>query len=496
MDIENFKNLVKKFDKVISENDINETMPKPVAKTIVKIGSLPFQINHEIKKFSLDILEKYNAFKREKTEEPLEKKLSDTEMRNISETIRGIRSLPKEEQQQKLAEVKESLSWFKIELGKAEQKIITGLLENPPQTKEATFEYIKTNLAHLPVPFNEYGGILALSDNFFERYQSIQKMRETMTDEQLFNEACNKDPVGDIEVKTTPVGFYFRTHDLQDYSNLYFRNENDPKDVNENKERMLDANKSGGFKNFGLTVENAQGKFFLGRNKSVYEHELQHVIYGTMEQEMDEVWASGRFSEQVNDFWKRFPENQEDSIGNFLEKRKQTREILKELYERRLPYVLNRGKDELLAYTIDNDHSTSKIYDILSAPLGLYNYFRNQKDNLTSLPYISDYQVEIPESIQKEIDTHEEWDIRYDLGKEYREKEVKKIEAYFNSYADEVGTKIFVKKYHDILWEGAESLQKLKDSGIEREVIVRILTREPLDKWPKVVQRLLEKPTS
>ncbi len=496
MNFESIKNSIrdklKNADKIILENDIHETIPKPVAKTMVRFGSLPGQLKTELNRAGINLKEDIYSATQELVKNTPKQKISDHEIRYLSQTLSKLRQLPVTEKEQKLKDIKESLAWFKIEAGKAEDKIIKDLLNNPPASKEDAFKRIENHLRHLPLSFNDYGAIMAISDSFYQRHKDTLETRAVKTDSEIFNLACGSTPSGEIEVMTTPLGFYIRAHDLGDYAKLWYADDDESLSPVEKKSRMISVNKSGGFKRGALTTENAQGKFFLGYPKTVYDHEEQHAVYGLMKFEIGDVWNTDQFTEQIQAFWSKKNSEDGDSIEDIFGNRKEARGIVEDLYNKRLSYVLDRGKDEVLAYMIDRDRTAAGIYDLLTDPDGLYNYYEKQKSALVDIDYIGTYDISIPESIQTEISKHEDWLDQYNFEEEYKRNELVKIYEYFDTFKEDVGWEIFVDKYHKILAEGISAFEDLKESGLKRDVIVRILSHEPLDKWPKVAKRIIE----
>ena len=77
---------IKNLNEIIHQNDIEETLPKPLARSMNMIGNLPRQINREIDGFSEGIIEKYNEIKRDLEGKNFKQKLSDHETKYLSET--------------------------------------------------------------------------------------------------------------------------------------------------------------------------------------------------------------------------------------------------------------------------------------------------------------------------------------------------------------------------------------------------------------------------
>lgn len=487
---------MKNLNEIISQNDINETLPKPLVRNMNMIVSLPRQINREIDGFSEGIIEKYNEIKRDFKGENFKQKLSDHETKYLSETLANLKILPKEERAKKIQDIKETLAWFRIKFGYAEKKIIKDLYASPPQSKEDVFKRAQNHLKNLPISLELYAAIMHVTDAYFERSQKVRTMKENMTDEELFSAVAGKQPIGPIEIKEAPLSIYIRAHDLKDYTDLYTPKLDDKEETSEElKERMKEAHKSGGFKNHTTTADNAQGRLFLGSKRSVYNHEVQHTLYELYEDlrlELREVWDDNLFDEEARSLWERNFQTKitHDSMNKGFAG---AQRILEALYERRLPYILDRGKNEILAYTLDGDNHIEDIRETLTARDGLYNYLEIHKDFLQRIPYVTYYNINIPADIRADIKLTGDWEIDYEQEYQYKKGQAEQIGEYFENFKETLSLKVYVYKYKKILNEGLDCVQDMKDAGFAKETIVRILNHEPINRWPKLTKRLLAK---
>ncbi len=426
----------------------SKILPRPVYRAMmVSFGGL-VSVPAEISRRMHEVGEKNKEEHFEDTGSGFEKRLSDTEMTDFSETLKAIKKLPQKEKEEKIKDFKETLAWYKYETGQRQTRVMKKIFENPDAALIDLKKIISEEFAGVPItdfPIND------VVEKYYIRHHKIQELRnEFINDKELFKELIGVDPVGRIEIKTTPVSFYIRAHSIEDYTRIHnFGSE----DIT--REDMREARRSGGVKinaarhdelrGGGIIAENADEVPFLGESYRTFEHEEQHAIYAFFKQEVDIATSTEQLIDKIDE-----AKNKEEFEGLF-----------EEYYRSKRLGMEERAKDEALAYFL-NDKNPKYIEDTLLDEKGLYNYHENNKF------YYNHYPIGMPDSF-------------YDLAdSQYRSEIIKRAQD-----------KIYKDEYKKLVKESLKGLHGLSKAKIPKRLIISILTHEPLAKWKKTAERIL-----
>ena len=489
----NVNKILRDRQNFLDENDIHQTIPKETVREINRDQALISDLEREIKYSTKQIFEKYKEYRLEKRSPRFSQKISPEEYLNLSETIRHAKLLSHPERAQKIKDIKETIMWFRFELGQAEKRIVKSISEHPPKSL-ATLEHLcRSELSSLPIGPDMQEKIDLICRRYFARNKKMQELRDQFpNDKDLFKELIGHDPIGPVEIINSPVGFYIRAHDLEDFTrvgNIWMTREFASKD--ERKEIMQDANKAGGYKlngalhkelkGGGIMTENSKGRLFTGYSKEVYRHEVQHALHDFFNDSFHDSTAEWNFSTSVV---ASAPEKCKNALAQvYLEKRRKK--------------IDPRAKDEILAYTTDQGRSSKSIKETLLDKEGLYDYFeKSDKDSLTKIPHVyiqfSDERIKKDILIQNLLKNDSGNNRVYELLEPYEEAENRHIKKILEPVKDVIIKKIFEKDYTKTVSDGIECVTKLQKAGLDTALIVRILTHEPLHSWKKLTARLLE----
>ncbi|MBP9852172.1 MAG: hypothetical protein KBC67_02820 [Candidatus Pacebacteria bacterium] len=386
------------------------------------------------------------------------KKLTDEEIIDISVTILNVHTLRKEDKKAKLDDIKETLGWYRHEIAQREAKLIDDIFKSPnADLADLTF------MAHdafsgIPMPFDAREQIDDILYRYYERNQKIQEMRNSHPDDrELFRELFNIEPIGRIEIMTTPISFYVRAHDILDYTHIHSRRWLDPEDKAISKDSIKRARQSGGVKlgnalqselKGGILVENAGHHPFVGSARRTFQHEQQHALQHFFNERFDKVFADEKAQAES------LAMERKEDLGPLL---------LRYFRERRTP-IEEYARDEIFAFLV-NDTSLNEIKKDLFDKKGLYSYYEDNKGYYNSTP---------------------ELEARQDVA-----QAIKEGKPTFDEIVTDVTQKVYVEEYKKNVSEALECIKKLRDGGVPRNLIMRIFTHEPLAGWKKLTNRIL-----
>ncbi len=386
------------------------------------------------------------------------KKLTDEEISDISETILNVHKLPREDKKAKLDDIRETLGWYRYEIAQREEELIGVIFKS--QDADISELTIMARNAFADIPISEYvrEQIDDIIYRYYERNRKIKVLRKNNPDDRvLYRELFGVEPIGPIEIITTPISFYVRAHDIFDYAHIHSTGGIDSEDKSISKDSLERARQSGGSKlnnaripelKGGIIAENAGHHPLSGSARRTFQHEQQHAL-------------KDFFNEQ---FYKIYADLKAQAESLAMEKKDELRPLLLRYFRERRFEIEESAKDEIFAYFL-NDVSFAKIKEVLFDEEGLYTYYKNNKGHYDSTP-----ELEATDSVAEAI---------------------KNEKPTFDEIVGEITQKVYVEEYKKNVSEALECIKKLRDGGVPRNLIIRMFTHEPLTGWKKLTNRIL-----
>lgn len=372
--------------------------------------------------------------------------------------IRTILKASKDERKEKLAIFKEKLTFQKVGLARVQDIMVDEIRRKPEESKEKLYEMA----VDLGSEFGMNDEQKRLTENALEKYEkqhkAIEKIqKEHKKDEDLFKELFWKDPKGKIEVVQGPVSLYFKCYDFEDYLTIFYSNQRShygkKRDFTEEEKAEAMGCKginvfSSSHPNIGRAImaENDSG---IGRNPKegessvIFIHEEQHMINSIFEKET------------------MFDPNNPDNVRNV-----------------RQSFLTAETKEE-----------REKIL------ISFFRQFRKNAEAFAKDEMLAHYKDGHDDMALAELTLSKEDGGGYDYLEEPKKAEYLwlKTSDEIRALAKEVIEKVLSKEYQEILANGVRAVRKMETAGYEKEEIITLLTHEPLAKWEKVVERVLEK---
>lgn len=395
---------------------------------------------------------------------------------NQSNTVKESVAL----QLDRLKDIKETIAWFRFELGRAEKRISKRVFDDVPKSLEGLYETCNQELKELPISPELSEKIKRVCKKFFIRNKKIQEMREEFPDDvELFKQITKQNPVGKIEIITTPINFYIRAHTLEDYAKIYhLKSYNDLIATQPVTDIFSKANESLGVMipnahepelHGAITAENTALINSIEESKSVFVHETQHSLYRFFHEEFNAALANDYFQKEVSVLTK-------DNVSEYTR-------IYTRLLRTRREKMEAWAKDEIFAFLIEGAKKLITIEDMLLKSNN-YNYYADaDKELLLAIPDISISSIKKPFEF-KDIET-----INDRLDYDPRLKTVATIKEGFEKIKDAVAEKVFVDEYKKNVHLAMMSVQTLRKQGFDDELIINILTHEPLNRWPSLAKK-------
>ncbi len=370
--------------------------------------------------------------------------------------IRGILKVPKEERHQKLAEFKEKLAFQQVGLARVQDILIDEIRSKPEGKMEEFYDLAA-----------EMGGEFGMNDRqrrnmgealskYERQHKAVLKIRKEFSkDKELFSQLFGSQPKGEIEILTGPVSLYFKCHDFEDYMAVCFheKRKGSGKKRDFTEEEKAEAWDSGAiniystaYPNIGwaITAENtAKIKLPGALDKDSHQkfaHEEQHIIksFFDTEEMLDPDSPGIQFSVRKNFLAAETEEEKEKILGDFFRMFRHNAEDL--------------AKDEILAYY--KDGRFDRVEGLLLASWeegGMYDFLEEPKKANYLWLKSSDEVRELTKRVKE---------------------------------------RVLVDEYREIITSGINAVQKMEQTGYEKEEIIALLTHEPLAKWGKAVKRI------
>jgi hypothetical protein len=501
--IEQFtKNIKKTFHNNVSDS---------TREKVVKIVNLPSQIKDEVK-IRIDQYEQERKQKSFLKKDTYEQKLTNGEMLHMPHVFSLLQRMSREDRKERIVDIKESINWLRIECAKREDGLIKKIFQNESLTSEQINTLIHETFDDLPVTENQLQVIENISEKFLTRNEKVKELRvQFPVDTDLFRELIGCEPVGEVEILDTPVGFYIRTQNKIDYTKVYHLGEVSSwssvdisasdfkasfKGLYQKAQKSLGvqihASLHDDLQGGGITAENANHSFLLGRSKDTFIHETQHAVHKFFKQELD--------ASLIEDgLWDKM-------TGISIADKQEIESTLSNIFRQRRRDIEERAKDEIFAQIKSGLISPEVLQTIMLTGEehgGGYDYV---SDSLLTLSYTPDSfsTFSHPDLLNREyarfdstVSIEETNKIKYENDKYrndmYRIKEEQKEKVnYINQIRGSIFRKVYREEYAQIINNAIDVLKEFDQNDIPRNVAIRLLTHEPLRNWKKIARRLFE----
>ena|GEM_PF-1528494 len=414
--------------------------------------------SYGIREKVFELLEKegINVIRKEekKTEEPTDEKNEFDPEKELG----NILNVPKSERSEKVKEIKRKLLEQQERLAEIQENIINEIRKNPDASFDELYEMATT--AGEQVGMNEKQKEIAkkVISAYVAKHNKIKEVRaQYFDDKELFNALFGAQPVGEIEVIQGPMTLYFRCFDVRDYTLIRKPGLLDSSDITD--EHIAEANTTGGTSIASSRIPGLEGTI-IAENSSL-------PMYNSKSPENNQKESDyTRIHEEQHAIKRLFREKKRiDELSNVetIEKLKEvkTREEalmgLKRFFQFHREFGEIGAKDEMLAYLKDGGLNRDQIISSLTKSEkdgGIYDYFSDK------------------EELKKFISEN--------IAEEYKD------------LADEVMNQVFEVEYRKLLEKSIDAFRRLEQNGYSKDKAIALLIHEPLSRWEKVVNRLLE----
>lgn len=376
--------------------------------------------------------------------------------------LQAIRRAPAKERAVKLEKFKEKLAWQKQGFAVIQTELIKFIRKTPDASLGMLYEYVRDLSPKYGLTEEQKEIAEKILTEYTHKHEAVRAIRKEYPDDrELYQNLFGVAPKGEIEIIEGPMTLYLRCHDIEDYARIY-RHTNS--DQNPSQQDIEIADMSGGV-SIGtaptpelmgtIIAENAKGRPLNHFTVPILRHEEQHAIKRLFVEhyEVARLWEALEAIEQTGKV-----ENRADMLKLFTKRYlRRGREYNGE----------ERAKDEILAYFKGGDMQPSQILETLTLSRekgGLYDYFTEKKEGFKEV---------ILDALKMG-----------DPSKKVSDEELKTI--------DESMGEVFGSEYRALLKDGIDAFVMLREHGYSTEKAKNFLITEPLRKWKRTVERMLE----
>ncbi|MDP2598437.1 MAG: hypothetical protein Q8P49_01250 [Candidatus Liptonbacteria bacterium] len=404
------------------------------------------------------------------------------------ERVGGLyRIAPKKMKKELVRDYKEKLIFQKQGITGLQVELSERLSKKPDMDREQLLNIIGL-FAHLfGFTLKQVRIAEGMIDDYIRRHTAIREVRKQFpSDDALFKELFGRDPHGKIEVVESPASLYFRCFDAEDYALIFSQKFLVRADVN--KEDVVAANMSGGVSIPGANKPGLEGAIIAENTASLMESENTSVKF---------LWKLA--SLQKPGFEKKVDEaalKSLDMIKNI------TRASSKITHAHENRHAVNNLFKKLWS---DSRFlmTWSQIYEKPDQKNALVDYVRgireeNSDDRIKDEILAFLYSGTDPESIFSILTREKEKGGLYDFLSFYRTAYLETLKKKLGGDIDDsflraAIEKVFVDEHRKLIKDGIDAFVKLEQNGYSKEGVVAALVNEPLTKWKKVANRLLQK---
>lgn len=377
------------------------------------------------------------------------KKLSSAEEQLPPEKKREIRL-------QKLEDMKQQMEKQKAQIAFLQVKLLQKIQRQPDlSAKEFLDEVI--NSAHI---YKFSPAQVDFFQNFIQEYQKRHKAIKKIyrlhpDDKELFKFFFGREPQGHVQVKKSPLAFYFKCANQNDYARIY--NEKfEPEDEVTPQQKDKALNSYGCKINYpkipelyNSIIAESSSQIDEKQSKQTFQHETQHVLNTLFKDEQVRYSAIWDIKQAQT------PKERKKALERFMK------------FKREEEFDIDVAKDEILAFYQDG-RSLNDIKDHLTDP-----YKENSRGKIISGLYDYFHQPEY---------AYFKKDILYVIAQAL---DLKTHETEINELLE----KVFTTDYHKQISERLNNIRQLQAKGYSRAQTVALLTPEHIDHWPKIANR-------
>lgn len=324
--------------------------------------------------------------------------------------------------------------------------------ENRPSVAEVRefFNQIDTEHPEIMSLFNkrETGIFDQIVSEVIKKYEVTRKYEEMYEGrpEEFFEALFGKKPVGKIEVEALPMGLLVKCYDPRDIEKymkpnttthgLYLGDQINIKEL------------------FNLVILENVSAHDINRSRYTIKHEEGHIFNHIVMSKFEE-----NIGDKFYDTWKEMLDLKV-SNGSLDIRREKAEKIAKKILQLRFKYFYEGFlADEILATAQSGYYKDAgTFYEKISAQGGNYDFIDMGRKNIPIFLKKNGYPGFVIDAIE---------------------------------YAFGPGSEKLRKRQNKLIKEGIEAINKLKEThGIDGAIA--ILDKEPLHRWPKVVERIEE----
>ena len=375
--------------------------------------------------------------------------------------VAKIAKLPKEEKREALERFKEDYAEQRVGILRLHNEIENKIEEDPDISRDELDEMIFMAAEELRLSVRQFERMSGILNTYERVHQKVRHLRETyQDDEELFEEATGKKPIGKVHIMETPVTLHFVCEDMDDY--LAARG---IEGADRRTKKMFKTER--GFRiplEDGITFGNGSDEanslksrlfsFFSASTFDPAEHER------TKEHEM---------KHQVFEFFKNFKHGNAIALDkeqlSVAENTEEKIKIMARLLRNTLTMVEDvTGEEMLIAYL---------------------HYFSNNSARFSSEEVTENFEGRYRSYIVGNANS-----VGTDIlskSKFLSSEEVAKTEKIVGGLKENA----LASHYSNIL-EGVTAVRKLEKADFGTQDILNLLGPENLQNWPKVVDRILE----
>jgi hypothetical protein len=379
-----------------------------------------------------------------------------------------IRQAPSSERKQMLADFKQKLAEQKGGFGVMQHEMIRFIRQNPDAPKEELYKQIDDYGQRFSLTEDQKTTAKGIIDEYSKKHEAVRDMRKKYPDDaKLYEATFGVAPKGKVEVVEGPMTLYFKTQNAEDYARIYTAGRReDPNTIS--PANLQESGVTGGASLNWAPAPELQGTIIAG-NASLRTQQNQPSFLrrsARKRYETEEAWAKRiQIHEEqhaIKRLFKDVKSKREDwGIWDDSSPEQQRNILMRSFRSTREIFADSRIKDEIMAYLKSGQDPKETIQYLLKpkGEKGLYDYLEGKKES----------------KIKEEQEFLQEYNHSYDPA-----------------MIREVADKVFEEDYHDLITNGVKAFDTLQKSGKSTDEAIGILIHEPLDKWPKTVNRMLD----
>lgn len=427
---------------------------------------------------------------------------------NPQEKLAEILKAPSAKRRELLEKFKKDFQIHQEGIAKIQEEMITIALEEEESGKYHTTKELYDIVLNLGKPYGINLTELFLAYQFIENYvrrrNYLKELCSQISDEkELFKKIFGFKPNGKVELIKMPWSLYFRLYDSQDFSlakktEEIAENNPLPADQSQPTEAALTLFRSsfppaarGGIiiENSSILLLKKDGKLVLNQAQAeqIFEHEQIHSLQSLFNLSSETIDIASLSSEILDSINFALSDKEKSTEENLQEVKKAFDKCFKAAREQGEAIV----KEEIMAYYLtlaEKKNSLTLIQEKLLEKKeegGEYDYLFGIKEFFSRWLAI----------VQKKIEEYANYKTeKSQLNKQELEKQKATLKEFNMRLAQilEESKKQMQQEYEQSVRDAFLALEKLWEAGYSKSQIFNLLIHEPIKRWGKVVQRILE----